>query len=667
MKNILKILSLKNIKTIWDRFPISIIIIFIITGIFFILNHYENNFSWSAEKLIKINLSLIIAFLFSLWICLSTENYNLSKLKQNLFQIISIIYWIIFYNIFSFNPNDLKNILVFILSFSWIIAYLFIAPYFKKILNKKEKVENDIYFSYYYKLSTNIFITYIFANLLFFLGIIAIFSITKLFSLNINDTKIIWDWTILSLSLISPIFFLFNITKKEEYLNNSYVENKFFSFLIKFVLIPFIYIYFFILYTYSIKVLINFWNWPKWIISWIIIAFSILWYLIYIFSYKFENTNKAIKIFRKIFPYAVIPQVFMLFYAIYLRIAQYDLTVNRYFVVVFGLWLLVVSLHFIFSKNKNLIALPASLALFIIIISIIPKFNVYNYPEEKQLKRLETNLKKAWILHPEKPWTKWLAYITPLKNYSDISKDLSKNIYSWIDYLCDFNNCESIKNLFPKIYKEIEEKDKKQWEKRIKEEIKKLEKNKNKKECKYSKYWNALDYNCFDKKRLEKLKKEKYNWLNKWQIIDWITKKIKVDNYISLYFSKEIPSIQIYEWFYKIFPLDVSKYKEILKITSNIENRDTKYWEIDIYNKKLNIKEYNKILKTVELKNLFKDIIKKYDTKNQKNWWQEDYLFKINKDYDIILTNVNFPRNINDLEKKDDIWYYYFEWLLLVK
>jgi uncharacterized membrane protein YccF (DUF307 family) len=85
----------------------------------------------------------------------------------------------------------------------------------------------------------------------------------------------------------------------------------------------------------------------------------------------------------------------MLLYAIYLRINQYDITVNRYLIVVFGLWLLVTSLYFIFSKKKNIIAIPALLVLFIIVISIIPKYNIYTFPEDRQLTRLKTNLEKA--------------------------------------------------------------------------------------------------------------------------------------------------------------------------------------------------------------------------------------------------------------------------------
>jgi flagellar biosynthesis protein FliQ len=87
----------------------------------------------------------------------------------------------------------------------------------------------------------------------------------------------------------------------------------------------------------------------------------------------------------------------MLFYAIYLRIHQYDITVNRYFVVVFGLWLLVISAYYIFSNKKHLAFIPAVLTLFTVIISVGP-WGVYSLPESRQLERLKSNLISANIL-----------------------------------------------------------------------------------------------------------------------------------------------------------------------------------------------------------------------------------------------------------------------------
>jgi hypothetical protein len=87
----------------------------------------------------------------------------------------------------------------------------------------------------------------------------------------------------------------------------------------------------------------------------------------------------------------------MLFYAIYLRIAQYDITINRYFVVVFGIWLLLISIYYVLSKKKYLGNITVLLTLFTVIISVGP-WSVYQLPESRQLERLKTNLIEANIL-----------------------------------------------------------------------------------------------------------------------------------------------------------------------------------------------------------------------------------------------------------------------------
>ena len=93
----------------------------------------------------------------------------------------------------------------------------------------------------------------------------------------------------------------------------------------------------------------------------------------------------------------VLPQIAMLGYAIYLRINQYDLTMNRYFVVVFGIWLLVISLYLLFSSKKYLAFIPTILTVFTILVSIGP-WSVYHLPMDRQMKRLEANLVRANIL-----------------------------------------------------------------------------------------------------------------------------------------------------------------------------------------------------------------------------------------------------------------------------
>ncbi len=191
--------------------------------------------------------------------------------------------------------------------------------------------------------------------MLFALGAIGISTVFELFDISwVYADEIYGDWAIFSLSFFTPLFSLMQIPERKNFKNDYFNENAFFSFLVKYIALPFIGVYFIILYAYTFKVLLNFQDWPKGEVTWMVIGFSLFGYIAYIFSYIFEQSNKNILFFRKYFPYAVIPQVGMLFYAIYLRIAQYDITMNRYFVVVFGLWLLSISLYFIISKRKYL-------------------------------------------------------------------------------------------------------------------------------------------------------------------------------------------------------------------------------------------------------------------------------------------------------------------------
>lgn len=289
------------------------------------------------------------------------------------------------------------------------------------------------------------------------LGFIAIGAVTTLFDLSgfLWNDKLYGNWAAIALALFAPLYGLIHIPHITDVDKKAFEINRFFSFLIKFVAVPFIYIYFAILYAYSIKVLANFSDWPKGIVSWLVIGFSSFGYLTYIFSRAYEE-NSMVHMLRKYFPYVVIPQIAMLAYAIYLRIAQYDLTMNRYFVVIFGLWLLGISLYYVASKRKSLAIIPASLSLISLIISLGP-WSVFTYPQIRQETRLVRNLETAQILQGNT--------IVPLKSERDISKELSTEIAAGIDYLCNFDDCARIKEIFPIQAQKAETKSREDWEK----------------------------------------------------------------------------------------------------------------------------------------------------------------------------------------------------------
>ena len=650
----------EQLKNIFTRFPISLIFILIFSWLLLSILHWD--FTQAIENnLIRWVFSSVVGFFFSLWFYLYSESKDQSKFIKNIMQIVPVAYSSLFFMFFQNTFESIEEIIFFMLSLTWIIWFLFFAPYIKNILSWNWK--QSIYYTYFYNISVIILISFILWGVLFSLWAIGISTVHQLFDLSGYFTnEIYWDWAILALWTITPLFALTKIPQKREFTNNYFNENAFFSFLVKYIAIPFIYIYFIILYLYSAKVLMNFSEWPKGEVSWMVIWFSIFWYLIYIFSYIFEEKNNYIKTFRKYFPFAVIPQIFMLFYAIYLRIAQYDITINRYFVVIFWIWLLCISLYYIISKKKYLWNITVLLTLFTVIISVWP-WSVYQLPESRQLERLKNNLIQANILQENK--------IISLNNYSDINKELSKEIYGWIDYLCDFNNCEEIKKLFPKIYTQLENRDKEEWIKNRKENIKRYED-------------AIIEYAKSDiqrvennKKALKRALKEEYIWPSNWEIKNKIAETLKVKSYFENKYERV--NISIYNT-HNIFPIDVQNYSEILELnTIDIErnnysygkidtidkvSEDFNYWKVDITNNTIEIvKDWN-IIDTINIKN----IISKLQEKEKLIWeWKyekSDFIYEIDNKYKLYFKNITIP---NTEYKGTEIGYWDIDWYILIK
>ena len=594
-----------NFKKISCRFPLPVAIVFLVSTLFLSLIH-GNPWSGLEEIILKIIFISIITFFFSVSLYMTTENMNLSLGKRHLSQLFPIIFSAFLYFAIGSNFDHFESWLLLLLAFFWIFFYLFFAPYVKDLFWKW--IKQSVFYTYFYNISVVFLISIILGVILFTLGAIGISAVFALFDINFINDKVYWDWAVLAFSFITPLFALTKIPEKASFNENYFNENAFFSFLIKYIAIPFIFVYFIILYAYSIKVLANFWDWPKGEVSWMVIGFSIFGYIIYIFSYIFENTNKFIKSYRKYFPYAVIPQIFMLFYAIYLRIAQYDITVNRYLVVMFGIWLLLTSLYFVFSKKKSLPIIPALLTIFTILISIWP-WSVHELPLSRQTKLLTENLKTANILQDGK--------IIPLQNFNDIDSELSRNIASGIEYVCDFNDCKTLEQIFPEQYAEIYNEGKAEFEK-------------------FQSEWS--DY----------YKDKEYEGPSHWQITDKIKDKIKVRLYSSNYGDLNNPTIYINSNYRDSFyPLDISWYSQLIELR-NVGYKDvnTLYASIDVKESLIELTEGDSILATIDISDIISEISEKYMSEWNSEFEKEELVYEIDsngKNYKILFEYISIP------------------------
>lgn len=663
-----------NVNKAFVRFPLS----FVSSVLMFMIFEYSIYFwdklpNYVENVLYKGVLSLVTVFFLSFWVYLLSEKFNFNKLKTCLLQIWSVLFWILFY--FSFEQNLFNNfyteqLVYIVITYVWVVSFVFVSSFIKNLLNKD--VDNDKYYTFFNSVSSKILMSSIVWWALTLLWAIALSAIFALFELTsyIDEAKFYWYWIAFSLSLFAPIYFLIIASERDMDLSllEKIKENKFYNFLSNYIALPFIIIYFFILYAYSLKVLLNFSDWPKWMISWMVIWFSLFWYLIYIFSQAFELKSSFVRIFRKIFPFAVLFQTPMLFYAIYLRINQYDFTINRYLVVVFWIFLVIVSLYYIISKKKYLLYISLLLTAFIIIISIWPWW-VYSFPEGRQLALLKSDLITAKILQ-------WTQVVLP-KDEKEIEAKLSGKIYEEVNYLCWYHGCDSMSDIFWTILDDIKNQDKLDWEKNHTEEISRL-----KKEIENYK-WSDQEVIKSNQKSLDRLESQTYLWIYSWTYSSKLIEKLKVKAY--------------YEWNilsqkYVNFTLDYSLRKDIVQVTDydylfwvvadNINNDLVDKWidtslSKELYSAKINV-DTQKLLvykdgvlkQEFDISNEFKNI---YDTniKNINEYWvinlKEIFTFEkkwINIDVKVMLDDFSIK---NPQYNWIDTSYYNISWKVLLK
>lgn len=137
----------------------------------------------------------------------------------------------------------------------------------------------------------------------------------------------------------------------------------------KFVLIPIVSFYLIILYLYFTKVLFLT-ELPKGWVSYLVLSFSAagIWTYISILEEARIGGGIAPR-FAKWLWRALLPLLFLLWYAVAQRTEAYGITERRYILIVLATLLSVWVIYFIISKGKNILIIPTTMALAAVIIS----------------------------------------------------------------------------------------------------------------------------------------------------------------------------------------------------------------------------------------------------------------------------------------------------------
>ncbi|MFZ7119631.1 MAG: DUF4153 domain-containing protein [Eubacteriaceae bacterium] len=419
--------SMLNLKNSSKRFPVTLslsTILFVMLIIFNETREMMNNTQF--ETFSRIIMLMFMSLLLSLCLALYLEKTLFSLIKKITIYIIGAVILFLYYHylLTSFNFVSMTRyfgVLVFL-----IILFFFIP---------RIKIKNH-FEMYTLKIFSGFFITLIY-SLVLFLGVCAIiFTIDTLFELNIDE--VYYYYTFLFVSLIFAVsLFLSKIPIENESLVK-YNYSKTLKILLVYIVIPLITIYTLILYVYFAKILIT-WQWPKGIVSHLVLWYAGISVGVIFLTTPVANENPAIKMFKNLFPKAVLPLLTIMFISIGLRVQQYGITENRYYVILMGLWVTGIMIYFIFVKNLRNIIIPISLAI-TIFIAVLGPLSGYSMAKIGQNKRFDSILAANNMIEGED--------IVPSLTISQEDKKELNNIITYFDTYHQFKHLKALPDDF---------------------------------------------------------------------------------------------------------------------------------------------------------------------------------------------------------------------------
>lgn len=376
--------SFVNIKSSFKRFPITLSLSSILFVLLIVLNEIQDTLNTSQiEELIKANMVIGLGVFLSLCIGLLLENIN-TKFYVKIVSYGSGILLLLFYYFFIIDDFRFVSISRYIALLIFLIISFFYLPRLKK----------NYFEMYVIKIFSSLFLTFVY-SLVLFLGIVAIiFTLNSLFDLNIDSKYYYYTFLFIG-TIFAVALFLSKIPTKYENLE-LFPYAKSLKVLLNYIVIPLLIIYTLILYVYFGKIILT-WEWPSGLVSHLVLWYSCISVAVIFLITPLKTENTLSKLFSLVFPKIILPLLLMMFVSMGLRIQQYGITENRYFVLLLGFWLLVTMLYFSIVKKSKNIFIPITLSL-IVLIAVIGPISSYSVSKISQNNRFVDILERNNML-----------------------------------------------------------------------------------------------------------------------------------------------------------------------------------------------------------------------------------------------------------------------------
>jgi hypothetical protein len=429
----LKFISIKFIVTeflkVFYRFPITLLcsLIAAITVHASIWEIGDSNKIWYGKIILTCYIGLCFSLAVYLFFESKTENKTNTILRHLLALLVPILFYVSVYNSANiWTENIVQRNFVLLL-----VGHLAVA--FSAYLQKGN-------LSSFWEFNKSLFLRFITASvytIVVFLGVFgALLACEELFGLYVNKNVYgtIFFWCNI---FFQSCIFLAGIKSKENLYAEQIVYPKPLKIFAQYILLPIAALYLFILYAYEIKIIFQF-SLPKGWVSSLIMAYAVLGLFCFLLLHpiKDNDENKWVKSTLKYFYWSIIPLLGLLFVSVFVRINQYGITTERYYILGLSLWLAGITFYGVISKNLNIKLIPISLAV-VHLLMVIGPINGFMVSRISQQNRLEKLLVKNQLFDGTKI----------ISNPKPIEKIDAEQIRSIVSYLIKANNINDVSPL----------------------------------------------------------------------------------------------------------------------------------------------------------------------------------------------------------------------------
>jgi uncharacterized protein DUF4153 len=237
----------------------------------------------------------------------------------------------------------------------------------------------------------------IFAAVLFAGLAIALAAIDKLFGVHVAPQWYGRLWVVMAL-LFHPWFFLGGVPRDLNVLESREDYPTGLKVFAQFILIPVVTVYLVILTAYLVKVVVTR-TWPSGWIGYLVssVAAAGTLALLLVHPIRERSDSRWVDAYGRWFFVALLPSIGMLLMAIWLRVDQYGLTENRYFLAVLALWLGAIAVYYGITGSRNIRVIPLTLGA-VAVVTFVGPWSAYAVSRNSQLGRLREALTRTGIL-----------------------------------------------------------------------------------------------------------------------------------------------------------------------------------------------------------------------------------------------------------------------------